>query len=66
MNLTTMTSKELYQAAYDNILEKWSREWDYYREAVKEGREAPIAKHRLEKLDAQLDELQAIILELEK
>lgn len=61
-----ISNLQVIRAAYMFILEKWAKEEKRIEEATSEGREAPIARSRARKLNAQLQELHDEILRLEK
>lgn len=59
---TTITEKELLQAAWYNLIARWSKEDDI----LEKDPDNSIAKSRSKKLEAQCDELRTRILEIEQ
>lgn len=64
--MNTITTYEIYRAAWSNILGHWSKEAERQERGRKEGRPTPIADARLKKYRAQLDELEKEILKMER
>ncbi|MCL2563056.1 MAG: hypothetical protein FWE08_03360 [Oscillospiraceae bacterium] len=64
-NFTTITEKEILTMVWDTLTEKKLREYDRIEAFAQEGKEAPIARQRFKKYDAQSNEIRARILEIE-
>lgn len=62
---TTMTEYDIIKAAHSTILDRWHREVQHKERMNKDGLEAPIADFRIEKLDAQLRELESGLIRME-
>lgn len=65
-NFTTITELQILYAAYHQILEQWSTESERNERLKHEGIPNKIAQHRVNKLQAQLDELNEAIVRLEQ
>lgn len=65
--MKTITTYEIYRHAYHNILALWAAETERNERFIKEyGRENSIAKHRIEKYSAQMDEIHEALLQMER
>lgn len=60
-----MSDLEILSAAYDGVLEKWSREWDRLQAQKQAGRENRITAERFERLDRKLDYIRSLLIEIE-
>lgn len=64
--MKTITTYQIYRAAYNDILSHWATECERNERFMKEhGRPNSISVHRIEKYQAQLDELHEVILQME-
>ena len=57
-----MSDHEILSAAYDGVLEKWSREWDRLQAQKQAGKENRITAERVARLDRKLDYIRAKIV----
>lgn len=65
--MKTITTYQIYRAAYNDILANWSMEMERNERFMAEhGRPNSIAVHRIEKYSAQLDEIHAEMLKMEQ
>ena len=65
--MRTMNNLELMNYAYDAILDRWYKETRFNENFRKEhGRNAPIARVRIERYENQLEELEELIKQEEK
>ena len=65
--MKTITTYQIYRAAYNDILANWCTEKDRNERFMAEhGRPCSIAIHRIEKYSAQLDEIHAEMLKMEQ
>ena len=65
--MKTLTTYDIIRHAYNDILALWARERDRNdRFKSEHGRDNTIALHRIEKYNAQLDELREELLKLEQ
>lgn len=65
--MKAITTYEIYRHAYHNLLALWSTETERNERFIKEhGRENSIAKHRIEKYNAQMDEIHEALLQMER
>ena len=60
-----MSEHEILSAAYDGVLEKWSREWDRWQAQKQAGRENRITAERVARLDRKLDYIREKLLAIE-
>ena len=65
-NFTTITELQILYAAYHQILEKWIAESDRNDRLKHDGTPNKITQYRVDKLQAQLDELHEAIVKLEQ
>lgn len=65
--MKTITTYQIYMAAYNDILARWATEMERNEKFMAEnGRPSKIATHRIEKYSAQLDELHEELLKMEQ
>lgn len=65
--MKTITTYQIYRAAYNDILANWVTEKERNERYMAEhGRPSQIATYRIEKYSAQLDELHAEMLKMEQ
>ena len=65
--MKTINTYEIYRHAWNNLLALWSTETERNERFVKEyGRENSIAKARIEKYSAQMDELHEAMIQIER
>ena len=66
MKLTTISEKEILEAAWEDRLRRWLKRIDENERFVREhGRDSKIATHWIKIYKAQVDELELAIKELE-
>lgn len=64
--MITITTLEIYNMAYNTLLERWQREESYNKQFIIEhNRESSISIARIKKYKEQIAELHAEILKLE-
>lgn len=65
--MKTITTYQIYRAAYNDILARWATETERNARCLAEhGHPNAICVHRIEKYNAQLDEIRAEILKMEQ
>ena len=65
-NFTTITELQILYAAYHQILEKWVYESEHNDRLKHDGIPNKITQYRVNKLQAQLDELHEAIIRMEQ
>lgn len=61
-----MTELDILHAAYDAVLERWSRECDRQDRLIIDGKSTKLTEARIKRLDRKLDYLHTRILDLEE